>query len=251
MEYISPDRHDQNGQAERACGIIETTLKSLLMSGNLSPQWWVKAAQDAERLLNRLPPISSGYNIPLDGDRARPLEIATNFQYSRRQIDRELSYYVPVGTPCLVHDTLAKGSSLAPKVRWGIASGMYRETVKFRCPFVHSTFHSKSYTAYKLRQGLSYTTFLGLKPVGSKRRGLVLPGDEIIPEHMILQLPKPTAENPTNIIVVETCPVAAMRYELTLKINTPTIVDEYEINNMQSQRIKKTCQHCRNVQGDC
>ena len=36
----------------------------------------------------------------------------------------------------------------------------------------------------------------------------------------------------------ETCPVAAMRYELTLKINTPTIVDEYEINNMQSQRMK-------------
>ena len=196
MEYISPDRHDQNGQAERNCGIIEATMKSLLMTGNLSPQWWVKAAQDAEWLLNRLPPISSAHNIPLDGDRARPLEIATNYQYSRRQIDRELSYYIPVGTPCLVHDTLAKGSSLTPKVRWGIACGMYRETVKFRCPFVHSTFHSKSYTAYKLRHGLSYTTFLGLKPVDSTRRGLVLPGDELIPEHMILQLPKPTVAAP-------------------------------------------------------
>ena len=44
---------------------------------------------------------------------------------------------------------------------------------------------------------MSYTTFLGLKPVDSTRRGLVLPGDELIPEHMILQLPIATAETPT------------------------------------------------------
>ena len=196
MEYISPDRHSQNGHAERACGIVETTLKSLLISANLEPKWWVRAAQQAEWLLNRLPPISSDYNISIDGDRVRPLQIATNFYYSQRQIDRELSYFVPIGTPCLVHDTLVKGSNLAPKVRWGIACGMYRETVQFKCPFVKSVFHSKSYTAYKLRPGLNYATFLGIKPMQSTRRSLVIPGDEQIKDtDIVLDLPEPTIES--------------------------------------------------------
>jgi hypothetical protein len=52
-------------------------------------------------------------------------------QYSRRMIDRELSYFVPVGRPTLVHMTAVKGSAIAPKSRWAVPVGMYREQVIF------------------------------------------------------------------------------------------------------------------------
>ena len=127
VEYISPDRHEQAGGAERACGMIECITKSLLMQNNLGPDWWTRVANDAAFLVNRFPPVSSDSSVSLDGDRFRPLELFTDGKYSRSQIDREISYYVPIGTPCLVHDTKAKGSTLGPKVRWGIACGNRRE----------------------------------------------------------------------------------------------------------------------------
>jgi hypothetical protein len=96
--------------AERACGVVEVTTKAILMQQNLPPQWWVRAAHQAVWLLNRFP--------------------------SCRQIDRELSYFVPVGTP---------------KTIWGIAVGMYREAVKFWVPTTNGTRQTKSFTAYKLR----------------------------------------------------------------------------------------------------
>ena len=40
MQYISPDRHGQNGAAERACGIVECVTKALLMQNSLPPKWW-------------------------------------------------------------------------------------------------------------------------------------------------------------------------------------------------------------------
>ena len=63
------------------------------------------------------PSASASHEQSLDGDKTRPLEIVTVGQYSRRQIDGELSYYVPGGTPCLVHDTEALGSTIGPKAR--------------------------------------------------------------------------------------------------------------------------------------
>ena len=188
MEYISPDRHEENGQAEKACRVVECTIRSLLMQNSLSPKWWTKASYDAEFLLNRLPPASADFAISTDGDQPRPIETFTDGTYSRRQCNRELTYYVPVGTPCLVHDTNALGSALAPKVRWGIAAGMYRETVRFLCPFVASQFHSKSFTAYKLKEGLSYQTFLGLKEDLSTRKSLVLPGDSEMHDEYTIEL---------------------------------------------------------------
>lgn len=189
MEYISKDRHEQN-PAERHVGIAECVIKSLLMERNLPPNWWSRAAADAEFLLNRFPPISTDAAIPIDGDRYRPIELFTDGFYSRRQCDRELNYYVPVGTPCLVHDTRVKGSGLAPKVRWGVACGMQRETPYFVCPFLKTKFHGKSYTAYKLRAGLNYAQFLGLPSLESTQRSLVIPGDLEIDERIVLQLPK-------------------------------------------------------------
>ena len=52
MEYVAPERHESNGIAERACGIVESTIKALLMQNNLPPSWWTRASRDAEFLLN-------------------------------------------------------------------------------------------------------------------------------------------------------------------------------------------------------
>ena len=178
MQYVSPDRHaEENGYAEVACQITERTIKSLLISHNLPPSWWQGAAADAEFLLNRFPVTSADVALSSDGDWIRPLEALTSGCYSRMQIDRELSYYVPVGTPCLVHDSRVKGSHLAPKVRWGIAKGMYREQVYFMCPFTKAIFRSKSYTAHKLKQGINYAQFLRLPPLKGTAKSVAIPDD--------------------------------------------------------------------------
>ena len=124
----------------------------------------------------------------------------TRFSYSRRQINRELSYYVPVGTPCLVHDPRVKGSQLAPKVRWGIAKGMYREQVYFMCPFTKAIFRSKSYTAHKLKQGINYAQFLKLPPLKATNKAVAIPEDYAtvtelrLHTHHTVELPQMTTE---------------------------------------------------------
>ena len=148
MVYVEPSRHAQeNGYAESAVKILEACVKSILMAGNLPPSYWQSAVADAEFLLNRFPVTSDSVSVPMDGDSARPIEMLTRGYYSRRTIDRELSYYIPTGTPCLVHDPSVAGSSLAPKVRWGIARGMYREQVIFMDPYSEVRFRSKGNTA--------------------------------------------------------------------------------------------------------
>ena len=45
MRYVSPDRHqDENGAGERACGIIEPGVKSMLFYRNLPPSWWQRCS---------------------------------------------------------------------------------------------------------------------------------------------------------------------------------------------------------------
>jgi len=84
-------------------------------------------------------------------------------------------------------DTKAKGSTLAPKVRWGIACGMQQETLEFFCPFTKVRFKSKSFTAHRLNQGINYSTFLGLRELQLSQCDLVVPGDT--EEHAVVQLP--------------------------------------------------------------
>ena len=174
--YSCPDRKESNAHAERSCGIVEVVIKSLLYEANLPPSWWERAAGVAEFLLDRFPVTSQEVSVPMDGDRARPLEIYTRGGYSRRQIDRELSYFVGLGTPCLVQ-TKEKGSSLNPKTRWGICIGMYRDQVCFMCPYTKSEFRSKSFAAFCLRDGLNYAQFLGLKALASSRASAAIPDD--------------------------------------------------------------------------
>ena len=107
--------------------------------------------------------------LPRDGDRMRHLEHYSRGAYSRRQIDHELSYFVALGTPCLVQ-TEAKGSHVGPKTRWGVATQMYREQVILLCPHTRSTFRSKSWADFKLRDGLNYRQYLNFPVVTTSRR---------------------------------------------------------------------------------
>ena len=186
--YKPADRKEESGTAERACGIVEVATKAALMQQNLPPQWWVRAANQAVWLLNRFPSSATHALTPPDGDQARPLEICTGGFYSRRQIDRELSYFIPVGTPALVHDVKTKGSTLAPKTVWGIAVGMYREAVKFWIPHTDGIRQTKSFTAYKLRAGLNYAQFLGLPEIKTTQRSTAIPDD--FREKVVIQLPE-------------------------------------------------------------
>ena len=177
IHYVTPETSKEAGHAEKTNCILEEAIKAILMEQNLPPDHWEVAGRDAEFLLNRFPNLATEVSAPIDGDQALPLEIISRGKYSRRQIYRELSYFTQVGTPALVHNPKVKGSTLAPKVRWGIAWGMYREQVIWRCPFTKSTFRSKSFTAFDLQQGMNYAQFLGLPEMESTRKSLALPSD--------------------------------------------------------------------------
>ena len=72
--YSCPDRKESNAHVERSCGIVEVVMKSLLYEANLPPSWWERAAGVAEFLLDRFPVTSQEVSVPMDGDRARPLD---------------------------------------------------------------------------------------------------------------------------------------------------------------------------------
>ena len=175
--YVTPETSKEAGLSERANCILEEAIKAIMMEQNLPEDHWEVCSSNAMFLLNRFPNLAGDSTAPIDGDQALPLEILTRGHYSRRQLYRELSYFVQIGTPALVHAAKIKGSTLAPKVRWGVAWGMYTEQVVWRCPFTHSTFRSKSFTAFELRDNLNYAQFLGLPEMETTRKGVAIQGD--------------------------------------------------------------------------
>ena len=82
-----------------------------------------------------------------------------------------------LGTPALVH-VKQRGSSLTPKVRWGVAWGMYKEQPIWLCPFTKSTFRSKSFAAFDLKDGMNYGQFLGIEEMPSIRKRLRIREDK-------------------------------------------------------------------------
>jgi site-specific DNA-cytosine methylase len=214
--YKPADRKEEAGLAERTCGIVEVAVKASLMEANLPPSWWARAAKQAEWLLERFPLTTQDVSVPIDGDLARPLELLTRGSYSRRQINRELSYYIPIGTPALVHDTHARGSTLGPKSQWGVAVGMYRESVEFWSPHTNATRLSKSFTAYKLRQGMNFAQFLNLPAMPTTRKEAAVPDD--FKEHVVIQLPaikqsEHTPADPPVRALVKAGPLALAKRE--------------------------------------
>jgi hypothetical protein len=65
------------------------------------------------------------------------------------------------------------------------------------CPFTKVKFASKSYEAYKLRQGLSYTDFLGLPKITTTKKMLRVP-EPMQGEGVVLQLPQLEQRLPIN-----------------------------------------------------
>ena len=176
--HVCPDTHREAGHAERSVGIVEETTKAILMEQNLSEDHWELAAANAVWLLNRFPSMAADTAYTsVDGDRMLSIEHLSCGRYSRKQVQRELNYFLQLGTPALVHVPSMRGSTLASKVRWGIAWAMYFEQVVFIDPFTRSTFRSKSYTAFELKNGINYAQFLGLTKMPTTRKAAALPGD--------------------------------------------------------------------------
>ena len=161
--YRTPETSKELGRGEKSNSTAEIMIKSIMMEENLPQDHWQAAARGAEFLLNRFPNIATDVTASIDGDRKRPLELVTNSKYSRRQIDRELAYFVQPGRVALVHLEKVKGSSLQPKVRYGVAWGMYREQVIWKCPFTGSEFRSKSFSAMELSNSMNYLQFLNIE----------------------------------------------------------------------------------------
>lgn len=177
IEYASPcdPKKRRSGLAERTNGIVEATVKSILMEMSLPPEWWEAAVRDVEFLLNRTPTYRNSLNLSKTGDQSSPIELYTKEGYSRDQVYTDLSYYIQVGTPCLVHDKEVKGSDLAPKASWWVAYGMDGGNPRFKDPLTHTTRHSKSYTSFRLRDGLNFSQHLGLGDLKSTRRAAARP----------------------------------------------------------------------------
>jgi hypothetical protein len=112
MRYSDPADHNSNALPELANKEMERRVKSLLHAKKLPPRDWEDCFEQAAWLKARL---STGNSF--DGDNPRPLEVATNFQHPRKQISKELSAHIPIGTPALtwnaeVNKQGAKGSDL-------------------------------------------------------------------------------------------------------------------------------------------
>ena len=77
-----------------------------------------------------------------------------------------------------MHDSDVSGSSLQPKVRWGISLGtMHYETPWFECPFSKAHYKSKSYSAYRMRSEVDCWSFLNLPRPNPSRKSMHLPID--------------------------------------------------------------------------
>jgi len=190
MIYGDPQDHARdNARAEGANKIIEAGICSILYSKNLPQSWWQRAASDVMFTANRFPPYSINGNTPPDGDQASPIEALFLGYVSRNQVYRELDCYIGVGTPALCK-VKVKGSSLEPRVRWGIAIGQRGKVTRFLDPYLKSIFRTRSFHAHVLRTGLNYSQFLGLGEIKPNKHSEMLPGDESENEHrLIITLP--------------------------------------------------------------
>jgi hypothetical protein len=191
VTYVPVEHHEGGG--ERAMGILEETVKGLLMERNLPPDWWGDCSLAAEFLLNRFALTRDTKSS--DGDAARPIENMTDGHYSRRRVDRELSYYLGPGTLAMVYDVKVKGSDVAAKVRFGVACGMVSDIVLFKCPYTQARFRSKSYTVIQLPSSISYTQFLNLPTPTNKNcmPGLKDMSINIKEKQSLSELPEPRA----------------------------------------------------------
>jgi site-specific DNA-cytosine methylase len=225
--WTSPDSKKEASHAERGVGISEVTTKALLLQRALHHTWWVRCAVGAKFLLNHFPTTTTRALMPTDGDQARPIELLTGGYISRRQCDRELSYWVAPGTPALVHDHKAKGSQMDRlKSSWKVAWGMYREQVIWWSPWTRAISHSKSYTAFKLNRGVSFIQWLNLTGLSELKRSADLPGD--FNEKVVIKfpaLPADVIDNAKKAVAMRQ-PLLTVKHSTELQDN-PAVFNTY------------------------
>jgi hypothetical protein len=192
--HTTPETSKELGAAEKTNSTMEHMVKAMLMQMNLPEAYWEACARASEFILQRHPKLISNQLTVGDGDRARPLEVITGGAYDRRQINRELAYFIQPGTLCMVHVPTAKGSQLKPKCRWGVAYGMYREQVVFLCPVTKMTYRSKSWQAMALN-GMNFIQFLGLGTQMSTRKQMIRPPPD---GGAVVVLSSPTERGPAS-----------------------------------------------------
>jgi hypothetical protein len=165
MRLSDPADKNSNSLPELANKEMERRTKSLLCAKNLPPHAWEDCYQQGAWLKARLPQGGNSFDV---SDNPRPLEVATNFRISRKQITKELSAHIPIGTPALtwnaeVNKGTAKGSDIHTRARWGIAKSMDRHVPQFFDPFTKATFHTGSCVAMHLEEGINWWQFLGMQ----------------------------------------------------------------------------------------
>jgi hypothetical protein len=224
-----PDRKNKMApEAERAVGIVEVTMKCLLLEHDLQHGWWRHCAETAKFLLNHFPVLSQLSAMPKDGHQARPIEVLTNGLHLRRQCDREISCFLAPGIPVLCHDPSVKGSQLKVNSTWKVAIGMQDEQAVLWSPYTRMTSRSKSWTAFKLESGLSYTNFLKLQLEPQSKRQAQIASD--LCEKVVIKLPDfsdmniSSAQRPSS-----GQPLIAVKHSIESQPNLPTFtygVDE-------------------------
>ena len=191
----APEEHATiNARGEGSNKITEACIQSMQYERNLPPSWWERLSGDAQFLSNRYPIRNLDGNNPLDGDRASPIEILFKEWYSRHQVYRELDSYIGVGVPALCRCPKTKGSDLEPFARWGINLKITGRVNTWLCPYSGARFKSRTFSAYKLREGLNAWQFLGLPNPAPQGQSKALKGDtlELLGrEHWILELREP------------------------------------------------------------
>ena len=122
-QWSSPDRKES--LKERAVQEVERGTKAIMAGQNLPIEWWQDAADQFVQLASLFP---LGRDIvSADGDAKRPKEVITDGRYSRAQCDRDLHYFVQVGTPAMVTDQNQKKASNVEhldRTRWAIVVRM-------------------------------------------------------------------------------------------------------------------------------
>ena len=92
--------------------------------------------------------------------------------------------------------------ALGKDCRWGIASGMLRDYPIWRCPYTQVEFRSKSYSAYKLKQGVNYAQLLKMPPLQSTQKAMQIPGDEDASTPGVVTLPEMKGGNDYTPIII-------------------------------------------------
>jgi hypothetical protein len=205
--YTTPETSKELGFAEKNNHTMEVTILAILIQENLPKSHWEAASRSALFLRRRLPTVAKSRAASKDGDCVRPMEALSHGKHSRRQIDKELTYFCQAGKLAMVHCPKVKGSSLEPRVRWGVAWDHYRDQTIFRCPYTGHTFKSKSFTVIEMPASTNYIQFLRIE--GSReqkamaKKAMPILGDHT--EKVDIFLPEPSTPGnrglPKNPIV--------------------------------------------------